>query len=84
MEWVGEDQEGGDEAGFGGSEDGGHAATVGMAAEEDASGSLRGWEAAERFDSGAETGLIAWGGAEGWAVGTGLAEWEIAAQDGEA
>jgi hypothetical protein len=84
MERVGEEQEGGDEGGLGGSEDGGHAASVGMAAEEDASGSLRGWESAERFDGSVETGLIACGGTEGWAVGTGLAEGEIAAEDGEA
>jgi hypothetical protein len=51
-----------------------------MAAEEEP----RQAEATERFDGGAEAGLILCGAVAGRAVGTELAEGEIAAEDGEA
>jgi hypothetical protein len=84
VERIGEEEEAIDEAGLSGreicGEHGGHAATVGVSAEEDAAGGL----AADEIDGGEKSLLVTFGAAEGRAVGTELAEREIAAKDGKA
>lgn len=77
---VGEQEQGLDQAGFGGGEHRGLASSIGMAAEEDA-GEI---EIAEGLNRGAEAGLILLGAVVGWPVRAELAEGQIAAKHGNA
>lgn len=80
MERIGKQQQGLDKVGFRSGEHGRLAASVGVAAEEEAS-----WaEAAESGDGIAQTGLILGGAVAGRPVGAELAEGKIAAKDGAA
>lgn len=81
VEGVGEEQEGGGNAGLFAGEEGCLAAAVGVAAEEDAAGEAAG----ERVDGGEQAGAVAGCGAGRWRTGgPRLAEGEIASERGNA